>query len=305
MPGSFSIADEFRASKSAQRGAALRLRLRRAVALVQGQWHGDAPSWDDWRARIVALDAAVPPSFVAAMRIAHGASDSHKAVSSTDDATMAQRALWLAPRLPMTAANVATVWLALALRYEIPEALASAVSFRFDALHGQCSVVVPGCVVAVSVRSGSSAAAWHECLHELGHAVVALCCTHDVPRAVDEAAADIIAAQLVRFASTQGPGPLDCFADLVQVASYMRQHRNDIAQRLAAAEASGHPIATAAPPWALWHDPGAQAAYVAASQLATPLLTGGFADRAALCAFVEHGARAVDARLAGLPGGAW
>ncbi len=304
MPGSFSIADEFRASKSAQRGASLRLGLRRAILLVQSNWQGDAPTWGDWRARLAALDAAVPPSFVAAMRIAHGASDSHVAPSSTDAATVAQRALWLAPRSPMTAASVATVWLLLAKRYEISEAVARAVTFRFDAAHGQCNVVVPGRVIEVWLRSGPSAGAWHDCLHELGHALVALCCAHDVPRAVDEAAADIIAAQLVSAASAHEPWPLAGFADLVHVAQHMRHHRDGITQRLAAAEVTGQPTATTAPPWALWHDPGAQAAYVAAGQLAMPLLTAGFTDRHALCEFVEQGTRAVDARLAGLQGGA-
>ena len=303
MPGEFSIAAEFRASKSAQRGASLRLRLRRAVALIQGQWQGDAPTWSNWRARLAALDAAVPPSFVAAMRIAHGASDA--TLTSLDDVTVAQRALWLAPRLAITATQVATVWQALATRYQIPKAVANAVTFKLNAPHGQCNVVVPGRVVAVSVRDGASAAAWHDCLHELGHAMVALCTAHDVPRAVDEAAAEVISAQLVSFAHLHGPGPLDCFADALEVAAQMRQHRNAIAQRLAVAEATVQPTTTAAPPWALWHDPGAQAAYVAAGQLAEPLLQHGFADRAALCAFVEQGTQAVDARLAGLPGGAW
>lgn len=281
------------------------MRLRRAILLVQGQWQGDAPTWSDWRARLAALDAAVPPSFVAAMRHAHGASDVPVALGSDDPANVSRRALWLAPRLPMTATNVATVWLELARRYEIPEAVANAVTFRLDAAHGQCNVVVPGRVVAVWVRSGASAAAWHACLHELGHALVALCCASDVPRAVDEAAAEVIAAQLVSLASAHGPGPLAGFADLVQVAQHMRHYRDAITQRLAAAEASGQPMTTAAPPWALWHDPGAQAAYLAAGQLALPLLANGFADRAALCTFIERGTRAVDDRLAGMPGGTW
>ncbi|MBP9088598.1 MAG: hypothetical protein KBG15_20920 [Kofleriaceae bacterium] len=306
MPSGFSIAAEFRASRSTDRGARLRLRLRRALAAVQGQWQGgDAPTWADWRARHVALDAAVPPSFVAAMSLAHGGVGSPPVPNVVLESIEAQRALWLAPRLPMTRINVATVWRGLAERYGIAEGLANAVTFSLDASHGQCHVLVPGRAVAVWLRGGASAAAWHDCLHELGHAVVALCTVHDVPRTVDEAAADLIAAQLVDPARAPGGGLLDDFADLVHVAAQMRQHRTAVAQRLAVAEATGQSTAAAGPPWALWHDPGAQAAYVAAAQLVMSSLPNGCADRGALREFIEQGTRAVDACIAGLPGDAW
>lgn len=304
MPGGFDIAAEFRAGKSAQRGAGLRHRLRHAAALVQHQWHRDAPTWADWQLRQRALDAAMPPSFVAAMRLAHGGSDAHLDDNSATTADSDHRAAWLAARLPMTVANVAAVWQALATHYDIAVATAAAVTFVLDASHGQCRVVVPGRVVEVRLRSGASAAAWHDCLHELGHAVVALSTVLDVPRAVDEAVADVVAAQLLHGPATSIASPLAIFSDLAQVAPQMRQHRLAIAQRLAIAESTLRPTTAARPPWALWHDPGAQTAYVAAAALAEPLLPNGLAGRPALVAFVEQATHIVDVGIAARAGAA-
>ncbi len=305
MPSGFDIAAEFRAGQSAQRGASLRHRLQHAVARVQAQWHGGTPTWSDWRTRLRMLDAAMPPSFVAAMRVAHGGNRTHVVTSAAVDLHNDQRAVWLAPRLPMTLVQVRSLWRGIAAQYQIPIALADAVPFTLTASHGQCRVLVPGRSVDVRLRSGASAAAWHDCLHELGHALVALCTVADVPRAVDETVAEVIAAQLVRAPAVAGGEMLSAFSDLKQVAQQMRQHRGALAQRLANAEATGHPTAAAQPPWALWHDPGAQAAYVAASHLAAPLLENGFADRSTLVQFVEQATRVVDVTIAALPGAPW
>lgn len=101
-------------------------------------------------------------------------------------------------------------------------------------------------------------------LHELGHAVVALAMTPGVPRAVDEAAASYVA----RLAEPPSWLPPRWASELAVAA---RARRLAIAHMLYAVERAlpelgDVPCAT--PPWALWHDPGAQAAYVAAEAIA-------------------------------------
>jgi hypothetical protein len=100
-------------------------------------------------------------------------------------------------------------------------------------------------------------------LHELGHAAAALITRAPLPRAVDEAAAAWMARHL------EQPELLRDAALPAGDYGGERARRTAIAHYLAAVEASP-PLAEALPriPWALWHDPGAQAAYLAAEALA-------------------------------------
>lgn len=123
-------------------------------------------------------------------------------------------------------------------------------------------------------------------LHELGHAVVALGLRAGVPRVVDEAAASYVA----RLAEPPSWLPATWPSEL---AASARARRLAIATALDAVERglpALHAIALPSqpdgdarmlaalvtqygptPPWALWHDPGAQASYVAAEALSDRL----------------------------------
>jgi hypothetical protein len=101
-------------------------------------------------------------------------------------------------------------------------------------------------------------------LHELGHAFVALAFPAGVPRVVDEAAAALVA----RFTEPPSWLPVRWTS---QLATAARTRRLALSTTLDAIErrlpvVDEPPSAT--PPWALWHDPGAQAAYVKAEALA-------------------------------------
>jgi hypothetical protein len=103
-------------------------------------------------------------------------------------------------------------------------------------------------------------------LHELGHAVAALALAPDagLPRVVDEAAAAYVAAAIEREACAWY-SPLAAAARVRRLALAQRLDRIERALPALPALAS-RPAQR--PPWALWHDPGAQAAYVAAEALA-------------------------------------
>jgi len=104
-------------------------------------------------------------------------------------------------------------------------------------------------------------------LHELGHALLHLSARRAWPRAVDEAGASTIARLMEAPDRISGrwSSPL---------AAAARARRTQLARVLDTVEQRLHepgdpPVAK--PPWALWHDPAAQAAYVAAEAIADAL----------------------------------
>lgn len=106
-------------------------------------------------------------------------------------------------------------------------------------------------------------------LHELGHAVAAFARPGGLPRVVDEAAAAYVARAIER-ATDPWHSP---------AAGAARARRRLLAQVLdrierALPELHRRPEISERPPWALWHDPGAQAAYVAAESLADAIEQG-------------------------------
>ncbi len=101
-------------------------------------------------------------------------------------------------------------------------------------------------------------------LHELGHAAAALAMSAGIPRVVDEAAASFVA----RLAEPPSWLPPRWSTELAAVA---RRRRIAIAAMLDDVERmlpELPQVPGTTPPWALWHDPGAQAAYVAAEVIA-------------------------------------
>jgi hypothetical protein len=127
-------------------------------------------------------------------------------------------------------------------------------------------VVEPGREIIVVIPERVAAPAERfAVLHELGHAVAALALPAGIPRAVDEAAAAYIAAWIERDGDPWH-SPL---------AAAARARRRALARALdrierALPELPAKPLAER-PPWALWHDAGAQAAYVAAETFAEAL----------------------------------
>jgi hypothetical protein len=118
-------------------------------------------------------------------------------------------------------------------------------------------------IVAIPARIATPAERF-AVLHELGHAVLALALPAGIPRVVDEAAAAYVAGAIER----------DTCAWYSPLAGAARARRCALARRLDRIERAlpgiPEPAARPAerPPWALWHDPGAQAAYVAAESIA-------------------------------------
>lgn len=118
-------------------------------------------------------------------------------------------------------------------------------------------VVEPGREVVIVVpQQVATPAARFAILHELGHALAALLVARPLPRVVDEAAA----AYVGRLAEQGDPLAAPARVRRAQVAAVL-----DRVER--ALPAIGE-MPTPRPPWALWHDAGAQAAYVAAEAIA-------------------------------------
>lgn len=131
-------------------------------------------------------------------------------------------------------------------------------------------------------------------LHELGHAVAALALPAGIPRVVDEAAA----AYVARAIEADGPW----FAPAAREA---RDRRRMLAVVLDRMEGTLPDIAahmTIRPPWALWHDPGAQASYIAAEAMADALVRsiGASPFPGALPAALAAQRATIDRRSAGL-----
>jgi len=122
-------------------------------------------------------------------------------------------------------------------------------------------VVVPAVVASQAARFAV--------LHELGHAAAALASPLGLPRVVDEAAASFVArvAEAPSWLPPRWTCPLGAAARARRVA--IAATLDDIERLLP--ELPQVPAASTAPPWALWHDPGAQAAYVAAEAVAERL----------------------------------
>ncbi|MEO7732743.1 MAG: hypothetical protein ABIY55_17365, partial [Kofleriaceae bacterium] len=157
---------------------------------------------------------------------------------------------------------IARIWYAIRTRHGVDGAV------RFERSTGarpRTFVVEPRreVIVVVPARVATPADRF-AVLHELGHAVAALALPAGVPRVVDEAAA----AYVARAIEVEGPW-------FAPTAAAARDRRGMLAVVLDRIEGTLPDIAahmTIRPPWALWHDPGAQASYIAAEAMADAIM---------------------------------
>ena len=116
-----------------------------------------------------------------------------------------------------------------------------------------------GEVIVVVPERIATAAARFAVLHELGHALANLASPAGLPRALDEGVA-AYSARLLELPDTPW------FSIYARAA---RARRSLLAQALDAIErGQGDREIAERPPWALWHDPAAQALYVEAERIA-------------------------------------
>ena len=261
----------------ADRGLAL-LRLVVPIAI-----EGDAavataraaqPTWDALAALARARNAA------AIARFGHGAIEIlHRLHGTSSDAANANIVAIVPPALPPPVAGwtdhdgitldnaaISQTWDAIRARHGVT----GAVGFeRTDSARPRTFVVQPrGEVVVVIPAQIATPADRFMVLHELGHVLAALAMPAGIPRVVDEAAA----AYLARAIEHEGDAESAWYSP---AAGPARVRRGILARVLDRTERhiEHAPLAVAdrpaeRPPWALWHDPGAQAAYVAAEAMA-------------------------------------
>ena len=240
----------------ADRGVAL---LRLAAPLVierdgaVAAARGVTPSWAAYAALTAARDAVAQARFGRTARdvlmALHGAPEPE--VAEMPDGVDGWR------HDDGIALDIDGTWSALVARHGITGQLAIV---RAD-VRPRAFVVVPGReVIAVIPARATSPATRFATLHELGHAVANLLVAGTLPRVLDEAVASLIARDI----ETTVPITIVARARRTQLAAWLAMvERGDLA---------GDSVAPA-PPWALWHDPAAQAAYVAAEALADRLST--------------------------------
>jgi hypothetical protein len=119
--------------------------------------------------------------------------------------------------------------------------------------HGEVVVAVPADLATPAARFAV--------LHELGHVLAAFALSAGIPRIVDEAAAAYIARAIERESEPW----------FSAAAAAARVRRGALARVLDRVERALPAITeppAERPPWALWHDPGAQAAYAGAEAMA-------------------------------------
>lgn len=172
---------------------------------------------------------------------------------------------WHARDVALDHTAIADAWQAIAARTGVTGTVRVD---RSKKAHPRAFVIEPKVEVVIVVPEViDTPAARFAVLHELGHAVAALALPAGVPRVVDEAAASYIA----RLAEPPSWLPPRWPSELAAAA---RKRRTALAAMLDEIE-RGLPaladVPSSAPPWALWHDPGAQAAYVEAEVIANRL----------------------------------
>jgi hypothetical protein len=225
----------------------------------------DAPSWPGLAHLTKARDLVARDRFgcstVELMRRLHGVPAERALLDAPGPAIEG----WHQRDVAIDQTAIVDMWNALAARFGITGQVRID---RSEKAHPRAFVIEPQVEVVVVVPSVvDTPAARFAVLHELGHAVVALALPPGTPRAVDEAAASYLArlAEPPSWLPPRWPS---------ERAAAARRRRTALAAMLDEVERGLPDLADvpgARPPWALWHDPGAQAAYVAAETIADRL----------------------------------
>jgi hypothetical protein len=281
----------------AARGLAL-LRLAVPVA-VEGEpavarARAGEPRWSALAALAAARDAASRArfgrGFLELVHALHGAPAAAAAPSAEGRAAAAPVPVptasleeWRARSRVIGPAEIDAIWRDLARRHGAAGRLELVPS---GAARPRAFVVEPGReVIAVVPARVETSAARFAVLHELGHALAGLIAPEAVPRAVDEAAASY-AARAMEAPGHPWHSPL---------AAEARARRTALAAMLDEVErGAASPPAGVKPPWALWHDPGAQASYVRAEQIADVWAAAPASAGAALAHWIARAAESID-----------
>jgi len=251
------------------------------------------PTWPSLAALAAARDAASHTRFgrrfVELMHALHGAPRAPQDEQGSIDPIEG----WDAPGRAVSPPEIEAVWRELSRRHGAE----GRVEIVASAARPRAFVVEPGreVIVVVPVRVETPAARF-AVLHELGHALGGLIAPVALPRAVDEAVASY-AARALEEPAHPWHTPLAAAARIRRTA--IAALLDELERALPAIVSPPAPR----PPWALWHDAGAQASYVAAERIADGWSTGGaqpesglgpaiaraaeLADRAALAALRE------------------
>ncbi|MEO8840847.1 MAG: hypothetical protein ABI591_08700 [Kofleriaceae bacterium] len=234
-----------------------------SVAAIRAQ----PPSWDGLVGLAAARDQASRARFgIPSIELVHRLHGTHLEVGlDAPDGLSSAIAGWNDKTQPLDAVEINDVWNSIATRLGLVgavridrSAIARPRTFVIEPMR-EVIVVVPALI--------DSPAARFAVLHELGHAAAALVSPAGIPRVVDEAAASYV-ARLAEPPSWLPPR----WASELAVAARLR--RTALAAMLDDAECllpALPQVPGRAPPWALWHDPGAQAAYVLAETIAERL----------------------------------
>jgi hypothetical protein len=236
---------------------------------------GEAPSWQGLARLAAARDAIASKRFgsgaIAWLHRLHGVVEPTPQI----DAPGPPIEGWHTPDASLDQAAIADAWQVIAARLGVtgrvrvdPAARSESgpLHLRRAGRQPRAFVIEPGVEVIVVVPAAiDTPAARFAVLHELGHAAAAFALPAGTPRVLDEAAAAYVALDAPGWLTPKWTSPL---------AASARRRRLAIAAMLDGVERALPDLQDtpgAAPPWALWHDPGAQAAYVAAEALADEL----------------------------------
>lgn len=255
----------------ADRGLAL-LRLAAVVAIEADREVATArarpPSWDALAALARARDAAATALLGGRdVDVLHRLSGCTAAAELEAPVLPPPVTAWFEPDgVTLDEPAIARAWAALCVRHGVTGKIDWLTS---AAARPRTFVVVPGSEVAVVIPSLiATPAARFAVLHELGHALAALALGPGIPRVLDEAVAAHAARAIERAEH----------AWYSAAARPARDRRSALARILDRIERTLPRVdddrPAERPPWALWHDPGAQAAYVEAEPLADEIERG-------------------------------
>jgi len=220
------------------------------------------PSWPGLIVLSEARDAAAKARFgIGAIALAHRLHGTQGATAEID-APGPTIPGWQDRTSAADTVAIQDVWNAIATRLGVTGAVRVD---RSESARPRTFVIEPKREVVVVVPQViDSHATRFAVLHELGHAAAALVLAAGIPRVVDEAAASYVA----RLAEPPSWLPPKWVSTLAVAARHRRTALAamlDDVERLLPALPQ---LPGKAPPWALWHDPGAQAAYVEAEAIA-------------------------------------